>query len=58
MENKSFCIVESSASERNNLNLAADGAKCLFLERLVGEKIFWDKLKDLFILRPCSGGVC
>lgn len=40
MENESLCIVESSASERNNLNLAADGAKCLFLERLVGEKYF------------------
>lgn len=47
MENKSLCIVQFSASERNNLNLAADGAERLFLERLV-KNYFRVSLRILF----------
>lgn len=48
MENKFLCIVQFSASERNNLNLAADGAECLFLERIVVKNYFRVSLRILF----------
>jgi len=40
VENKSLCIVQLPALERNNLNLAAGGAEYLCLERLVGKNYF------------------